>query len=84
MIASRIRLTGTDLDFYPLATLAKAGLPDPSGLPKTIKVLLEGLLRLSEAGTTDEANVRSLAAWPKRIHDRSVSVPCPTADRATY
>ena len=31
----------------------------------TVKVLLEGLLRLSEAGTTDEENVRSLAAWPK-------------------
>src|ERR1700693_5526888 len=31
----------------------------------TVKVLLEGLLRLSEAGTTDEANVKSLATWPK-------------------
>ena len=31
----------------------------------TVKVLLEGLLRLSEAGTTDEENVKSLAAWPK-------------------
>jgi aconitate hydratase len=65
VIASRTRLSGTDLDYYPLATLSKAGLPDPSGLPMTIKVLLEGLLRLSEAGTTDEKNVRSLAAWPK-------------------
>jgi aconitate hydratase len=65
VIASRARLSGTDLDFYPLASLSKAGLPDPSKLPMTVKVLLEGLLRLSEAGTTDEENVKSLAAWPK-------------------
>ena len=30
----------------------------------TIKVLLEGLLRLSEAGTTREDNVRALSGWP--------------------
>ena len=30
----------------------------------TVKVLLEGLLRLSEAGTTSEESVRALAAWP--------------------
>jgi aconitate hydratase len=65
MIASRSRLKGTELDYYPLTALSKAGLPDPSGLPMTVKVLLEGLLRLSEAGITDEANLKTLAAWPK-------------------
>ena len=40
MIASRSRLKGTELDFYALASLAQAGLPDPSGLPMTVKVLL--------------------------------------------
>ena len=65
MIAARSRLKGTELDFYPLATLAKSGLPDPSGLPMTVKILIEGLLRLSEAGTTDEENVKRLAMWPK-------------------
>jgi aconitate hydratase len=65
VIASRSRLKGTELDFYPLASLAKAGLPDPSGLPMTLKVLLEGLLRLSDAGTTRDENVKSLAVWPK-------------------
>ncbi|HVD48304.1 MAG TPA: aconitate hydratase AcnA [Candidatus Limnocylindria bacterium] len=71
MIASRARLSGTELDFYPLAALSKAGLPDASGLPMTVKVLLEGLLRLSEAGTTEEENVRSLAAWPKAPPDNA-------------
>jgi len=63
-MASRSRLAGTDLEFYPLRALPKAGAPDPSGLPMTVKVLLEGLLRLAEAGTTREENVASLAAWP--------------------
>src|ERR1700693_5140721 len=65
MIASRSRLAGTELDFYPLGSLSKAGLPDPSGMPMTIKVLLEGLMRLSEAGTTREENLKTLAARHK-------------------
>src|SRR5260370_30739385 len=59
MTSARKQLSGTDLDYYPLAAL-----PDASGLPMTVKVLLEGLLRLSEAGTTNEQSVRALAAWP--------------------
>src|SRR2546422_3688814 len=60
----RARLGGTDLEFYPLNDLAGAGIDDPSGLPMTVKVLLEGLVRLAEAGVTDEANVGVLAHWP--------------------
>src|SRR3989442_1177882 len=30
----------------------------------TVKVLLEGLLRMSESGTADEASVHALASWP--------------------
>src|ERR1700687_2777862 len=59
MTAARKQLSGTDLDYYPLAAL-----PDAAGLPMTVKVLLEGLLRLSEAGTSNEQSVRALAAWP--------------------
>src|SRR2546425_215760 len=61
MIASRSRLSGTDLDFYPITSL-----PDTSGLPMTVKVLLEGMIRLAEAGTTNEQSVRALAAWPAK------------------
>src|SRR3989475_7176667 len=60
----RARLGGTDLEFYPLNDLAQAGIEDPSGLPMTVKVLLEGLVRLAEAGVTDESNVGVLAHWP--------------------
>src|SRR3977135_2512282 len=56
----RSKLSGTDLEFYPLSKLT----PDVSGLPMTVKVLLEGLVRLSEAGTAKEEDVKALAAWP--------------------
>ena len=58
------KLAGTEHEFYPLSELPKAGAHDPSGLPMTVKVLLEGLVRLAEAGTTPAENVNSLAAWP--------------------
>ena len=60
----RRRLEGSDLDYYPLAALAEAGLDDPAPLPMTIKVLLEGLVRAQEKGTVDEGSVRALANWP--------------------
>src|SRR5438445_8034008 len=53
----RAKLGGTDLEFYPLK-----GLGD--GLPMTVKILLEGLTRLAQAGTTDEQNIAALAKWP--------------------
>ncbi len=63
-MVDRARLQGTELDFYPLSAVAKAGMADASGLPMTVKVLLEGLIRLAESGVTDESNVATLAAWP--------------------
>src|SRR3989442_9206423 len=60
----RARLGGTDLEFYPVNDLAQAGIEDPSGLPMTVKVLLEGLVRLAEAGVTEESNVGVLTHWP--------------------
>ncbi len=64
MIASSSRLAGTDLHFYPLTSIAKAGLPDTSGRPMTVKVLLEGLLRMAETGVTNDDSVKALASWP--------------------
>jgi len=64
VIASAARLQGTDLDFHSLRSLPKAGLADPSTLPVTVKVLLEGLLRMNAGGATADANVGALAAWP--------------------
>src|SRR6202158_3057059 len=60
----RSKLAGTALEFYPLSALPKAAVAAPSCLPMTVKVLLEGLVRLAEAGTTREENINALAAWP--------------------
>ncbi len=59
MAAGSVKLTGTDLELYPLAGIA------PADLPMTVKVLLEGLIRMSAEGRTEEKNVAALAAWPK-------------------
>jgi aconitate hydratase len=61
MIA-RKKLSGTDLELYPLAGLGE-------NLPMTVKVLLEGLIRLVEAGVTDESNIAALANWPAPAPD---------------
>jgi aconitate hydratase len=54
---SRSRLQATDFDFYPVSDLGE-------DLPVTVKVLLEGVVRLAESGVTDAANVDALARWP--------------------
>ncbi len=52
------------LHFYRLGWLAESGFGDPSRLPRTVKILLENLLR--RAGTRDvsDDDVRALANWP--------------------
>ncbi len=71
---SRTKLRGTDLEFYPLGELAKSGAGDPSTLPVTVKVLLEGLVRLVEAGVTGESNVDALTRWPA-AHSEPAELP---------
>src|SRR5260370_30359194 len=56
-MGSQSRLAGTELEFYPLKGLGE-------GLPMTVRVLLEGLMRLAEAGATDAKNIGELARWP--------------------
>src|SRR5216683_2689423 len=66
MISARQRLASTTHDYYPLSRLAEAGLGDPTRLPVTVKILLEGLLRLEDAGGVSEASLRALSRWPER------------------
>ena len=65
MQQSRLRLSGSDLDYYSLPRLADTGFGDPNRLPITIKVLLEGLLREAEAGRVSEISLRALTRWPE-------------------
>src|SRR6202158_4881151 len=65
MISVRDKLPSTKLDYYPLTRLREMGLGDPSPLPITIKILLEGLLRQAETGTVEESSLRGLTRWPE-------------------
>jgi aconitate hydratase len=66
MISTRQRLLSTAHDFYPLSRLADAGFGEPSRLPITVKILLEGLLRQADAGRVSETSLRALTRWPER------------------
>src|SRR5881392_981507 len=66
MISARQRLASTELDYYPLNRLAEAGFGDPTRLPVTVKILLEGLLRQADGGRISETSLRALTRWPER------------------
>src|ERR1700737_4336965 len=66
MISARQPLASTTLDYYSLNRLAEAGFGDPARLPITVKILLEGLLRLEDAGGVSDTSVRALTRWPER------------------
>src|SRR5437870_6830243 len=60
------RLASTELDYHALNRLAEAGFGDPTRLPVTVKILLEGLLRQADGGRVSETSLRALTLWPKR------------------
>jgi aconitate hydratase len=67
LAGARGRLDTADggADIYRLGWLSEAGLGDVHRLPRTLKILLENLLR--RAGTRDvsDDDVRALARWPE-------------------
>jgi aconitate hydratase len=50
--------------YVRLASLADAGMADPSRAPHTVKIVLENLLRRAGTREVTEDDVRALAAWP--------------------
>ncbi len=64
MTSTRQPLPRTGLAFYRLSSLRDAGIGDPDRLPVTVKILLEGILRLRETGRAGDASVAALARWP--------------------
>ncbi|HEY9286699.1 MAG TPA: aconitate hydratase AcnA [Candidatus Dormibacteraeota bacterium] len=65
MVDSRRKLANTNLSYYSLDALKDGGYGDPTRLPMTIKILVEGLLRQAEGGGASETSVRALARWPE-------------------
>jgi aconitate hydratase len=61
---ARAALGGVDgVEMYRLDRLAALGVADPSGLPVTVKILLENLLRHSGERHVAEGDVEALARW---------------------
>ena len=57
------------VDLYSLPWLAEEGIADPSGLPHTVKILLENLLRRTGGEDVSDDDVRALARWPQPAAD---------------
>jgi aconitate hydratase len=71
LVGARTRLETADgsLHIYSLPWLAETGLADVSGLPHTVKILLENLLRRAGGRDVADDDVRALAQWPQPSAD---------------
>jgi aconitate hydratase len=66
---SRLETADGGVDIHRLTWLAEEGFGDPSGLPHTVKILLENLLRRAGSRDVEDGDVRALAGWPGPIHN---------------
>lgn len=60
-----IQVNGKDYVIYSLTEAEKNGLKDISKLPKSLKVLLENLLRYEDNSTVDKNQINALQSWLK-------------------
>jgi aconitate hydratase len=60
----RLATASGDVDLVRLAWLADQGIGDLDRLPRTVKILLENLLRRAGSRDVADDDVRALAAWP--------------------
>ncbi|HVH54445.1 MAG TPA: aconitase family protein, partial [Actinomycetota bacterium] len=60
----RLATAGGDVAVYRLGWLAENGIGQVAGLPHTVKILLENLLRRTGTRDVIDADVRALADWP--------------------
>jgi aconitate hydratase len=70
---ARGRLTGAAGDpvYYRLNVLEEAGLGNLDRLPRTVKILLENVVRYCGGSTVTETHVRKLAGWRPDQNDHS-------------
>ena len=60
-----IKVNGKDYVIYSLIEAEKNGLKDISKLPKSLKVLLENLLRYEDNSTVDKTQINAIQSWLK-------------------
>jgi len=61
----KLEVSGKSYHFYNLSKAEKNGLKDINKLPKSIKVILENLLRFEDDVTVDRKQIESIADWLK-------------------
>ncbi|MGE9550066.1 aconitate hydratase AcnA [Erwinia amylovora] len=72
-VRARLNVQGQSYNYYSLPK-AEARLGDLSRLPKSLKVLLENLLRWQDEDSVTEEDILALAAWLKQAHaDREIA-----------
>lgn len=59
----KIKVNGKDYVIYSLTEAEKNGLKDISKLPKSLKVLLENLLRYEDNSTVDKTQINAIQSW---------------------
>ena len=61
----KLEISGKTYHFYNLSKAEKNGLKNISKLPKSLKVLLENLLRFEDGITVDSKQIKGVAEWLK-------------------
>ena len=61
----KLDISGKSYYFYNLSKAEKNGLSGISKLPKSLKVLLENLLRFEDEVTVDKKQIKAVADWLK-------------------
>jgi aconitate hydratase len=65
---------GRNFTYYDLQALTRAGLPDVSRLPYSLRILLENLVRSEDGITVTKEDIAALASWDaKNVEDREVA-----------
>jgi aconitate hydratase len=63
---------GTSISYYSLAALEEAGLGDLSRVPKSVKILLESLVRMQGHPAYTPEQVQALASWTPTVEKQEL------------
>jgi aconitate hydratase len=71
---SKLKVGLKTYSIFCLDSIKKAGLPDPSRLPVSLRVLLENLMRHEDGNNVRKEDIETLARWnPKEKSDREIA-----------
>ena len=60
-----ININGKDYKYYSIKEAEKSGLNGISKLPKSLKVLLENLLRYEDGSSVTDSQIKAIYLWLK-------------------